>query len=170
MAVELFTVCVSGTNFVSYQWSFFAPDTHTVNISTANSYWVTVTDANGCSASSDTLTLTNDTLPNIQLGPDQSICLGDSVFLDAGFGLASYSWNNSVNVQSQTVFSTGSYIINVVDSNQCLGSDTFNLVVNNLPVVNLGSNKRYCDGVGFNLQLTANQGPPYASYSWLAVS
>ena len=155
-----------GTNFVSYQWSFFAPDTHTVNISTANSYWVTVTDANGCSASSDTLTLTNDTLPNIQLGPDQSICLGDSVFLDAGFGLASYSWNNSVNVQSQTVFSTGSYIINVVDSNQCLGSDTFNLVVNNLPVVNLGSNKRYCDGVGFNLQLTANQGPPYASYSW----
>jgi len=155
-----------GTNYVSYQWSFFAPDTHTVNISTANSYWVNVTDANGCNANSDTLVLTNDTLPNIQLVPDQGICIGDSVFIDAGGGLASYTWNNAITTQSQTVNSTGTYIVNVVDSNQCIGTDTFNLVVYNLPVVNLGSNKRYCDGVGFNLQLTANQGPPYQSYLW----
>ena len=155
-----------GTQFASYQWSFFAPDTHSVAISTAGDYWVRVTDANNCSATSDTISLFNDTLPNVQLGPDQGICIGDSVGLDAGPGYTSYQWSNGISVQTQTVNTTGSFVVTVVDANQCIGSDTFNLVVNPLPTVSLGSNKRYCDGVSFNLQLTANSGPPYQSYLW----
>ena len=155
-----------GLGYIDYNWSFTADDASTVKISSPNVVYVHVIDSNQCFAASDTVSISNDSLPDINLSGNQSICLGDTALLDAGFGLASYVWSNSIFTQTQFVTTTGKYVVNVVDSNGCIGGDSVNVIVRPLPVINLGSNKRYCDGVGFNLQLTANTGVPYASYLW----
>ena len=105
-------------------------------------YSVTITDANGC-VGYDTLKLDLDTLPVIDLGPDTSICFGDSLFIDAQKGV-SWIWNTGAVTRDLTVTSANNYRVIVTDSNECKGQDELDLTVNELPLVDLGNDTSIC--------------------------
>lgn len=72
--------------------------------------------------------------------PVIEICEGEIYIFDAGSGFVAYLWNDDSDFITQT-FATGDagrYWIQVVDENGLFGSDTVELVVNPLPVVDLG--------------------------------
>jgi len=53
------------------------------------------------------------------------LCPGDTVYLDAGAGYASYAWSNSLAVRRFSVTLAGSYYVDVTDASGCSGrSDT----------------------------------------------
>jgi len=72
--------------------------------------------------------------------PVIEICDGEIYIFDAGSGFASYLWNDDSDYITQT-FATGeagTYWVQVVDDNGLMGYDTVELVVNPMPVVDLG--------------------------------
>lgn len=109
----------AGTGF-TYNWST-GDDSQTIDVDLANTYGVTITDGNGCSANDD-MTLTVNSNPTIDLA-DVSDCQGAMVTLDAGSGFSGYLW--STNANSQTINGTpgNTYSVTVTDGNSCQAID-----------------------------------------------
>jgi len=126
----------AGAGFSSYAWSTGA-SSQTISANAAGNYSVTVTNANGCSAS-DELTLTVNPTPNADLGPNQTVCEGETVSLNAGAGFSSYAWSTGATGQSIIVTQTGTYSVVVTNANGCTDLDAITVFVNPAPVVDLG--------------------------------
>ncbi len=112
----------AGTGFSSYAWSTGGSGP-AITVSAAGSYFVDVTDTNGCGAS-DTMTLGNYVPVVVNIGPDTTICNGDSITLNAGLGFSSYAWSTGATGQAITVSTSGTYFVDVADANGCPASDT----------------------------------------------
>ncbi len=87
-------------------------------------YWVQVS-VNNCVAS-DSVFLTFNDNPIVNLGPDISLCPGETLLLNATTPNATYLWqDNSVNA-TYLVTQAGSYQAQVTVNN-CIGSDEINI-------------------------------------------
>ena len=98
---------------------------------------------------------------SLNLGPDQTICQGESIALDASYGRDSYIWSTGATTQTITVNSAGTYWVNVSEGN-CYLSDT--IVITNviyLPV-NLGPDTSICPVDSIRL----NAGTGKSWYLW----
>lgn len=109
-------------------------------------FWVEITNEYGCKAS-DTVTLTLNPSPVVDLGPDKVICEGGSLTLDAGDGGTSYFWNTGAATREITVAEDGTYTVLVSNSFGCMATDTISVVVDGyapeisgIIVENIGSN------------------------------
>jgi len=91
-------------------------------------YWVEITNEFGCTAS-DTVTLTLNPSPTVDLGPDRLICEGGTLTLDAGPDGTSYFWNTGENTRTIVVENDGEYTVLVTNSFSCMATDTVRLVV-----------------------------------------
>ena len=126
----------------------------------AYQFIVTVTDTNGC-IQRDTVLVFVNPLPVVDAGFDSSICFyGDSIILGGsptatGTGPFSYIWDPDGNLDDSslayptytpTAPGTTQFIVTVTDSNNCVQSDTVNIIVNALPVVNAGNDASICFG------------------------
>ncbi|MCZ2442553.1 MAG: gliding motility-associated C-terminal domain-containing protein, partial [Flavobacteriales bacterium] len=135
----------------------------------AGTYTVTVTDANGCTASTS-ITLTEPPVLTIISGTtDADICYGLSsdVFAspNGGTGVLVISWNQglpdgSPNTVSPTT--TTVYTATVTDENGCTASASTTIIVFDLPIPIVANNGPACEG--FSITLTANGG---VGYSWI---
>ncbi|MBP7388909.1 MAG: T9SS type A sorting domain-containing protein [Chitinophagales bacterium] len=105
---------------------------------------VTVTDANGCSAS-DNISVTIGSFPVVNIGNDVLQC-GGSVLLDAGNAGANFAWNNGATTQDITATFTDTYSVTVTNAANCSASDTAIVTINDLPVINLGADVVQCGG------------------------
>jgi hypothetical protein len=107
--------------------------TITVEASIASSGAVSVAAVNECGTSAPiALDFGFSDVPLVDLGPDQVICPGNSVVLDAGVPGASYEWtpDNGEFTQSITVSPTNSTTYAVIVSvNGCSGTDQVTIVV-----------------------------------------
>ncbi len=125
------TATVSGTNGVepySYYWSD-GQTTQTANNLMAGTFGVIITDANGCLALA-TVTLTEPTLLNAAIS-DVSNYKGFNISCNGGNdgwatvngtgGVAPYTYNWSDGQTTQTAIDlmAGTYIVIVIDANQC---------------------------------------------------
>ncbi len=63
-------------------------------------------------------------LPEVNLGNDTIICDGQTLLLDAGSGMSSYTWNSGADTQTLLVNSDGIYGVVVTNSQGCEGSDS----------------------------------------------
>ncbi len=130
-----------------------------LNVTQSGAYSLTV-DLAGCNAS-DTIIVTFDPSPIISLGPDQFICQGDSILLDAFFQGATYSWDNGSTNSSIYVNQSGIYYVDL-DLNGCTFSDTIEITVGNVSNFNFGNDTSLCQGETLVLSgLT-----PGATYLW----
>lgn len=123
------------------------------------------TDGNGC-ANSVTQSVTVNALPQPVISPagQQEICEGSSLILDAGSGFGQYVWSNGQNGQTLTVTTAGAYTATVIDQQGCTAtSSPVNVIVNALPVVNLGDDVILCPGNFYTL----DAGNPGLSYLWV---
>ncbi len=157
------TTLDAGTGYMQYTWINNGSTTNTLTVDTTNNYWVHVIDSNECTTS-DTISVLFDTLPEVDLGVDTSICFGDNITFDAGPNYSNYAWNVGPLVQTITVDSAFQYVVGVIDMNGCVDSDTINLTIDPLPVVNLGPDRQLCIGVPISETLDA--GPGFVNYAW----
>ena len=139
------SITVSATSgFISYTWtnSTLSNDQTTLTPAlTDTEYSVSITDANGCEASDD-VTLTINEITPIELlvngSETTTICLGETISLDATDGFSSYDWVPAVVIGDNGDYvpqntSETSYTVTSTDSEGCQSVDTINITINNLP-------------------------------------
>lgn len=98
---------------------------------------------------------------SLSLGPDVSICNGDSILLDAGPGMNSYIWNNGSSSSSIYAQDTGWYWVQA-SNGMCLLSDS--VYVSHYPEnpIDLGNDTLFCAGSS----LLIDAGTGYQTYLW----
>jgi hypothetical protein len=121
----------AGPGFAGYLWSD-GSTAQTLNVNTAGTYEVTVTDGLGCTAA-DTLQVDALPEPDPLILQDANLCLGDTVGLNVGASFASYLWSTGETGTAIRVSTAGDYSITVTDANGCPGSDTLSLAELPLP-------------------------------------
>lgn len=150
----------AGNTGATYLWSTNAT-TQSITATTAGSYSVRVTNAQGC-VGRDTVVLNVNARPVVNLGPDTSICSGSSIVFNAGNTGATYLWSTSATTQSITASTAGSYSVRVMNALGCEGRDTVVLTLKPTPVVNLGADRGICSGA----TTTLDAGNAGATFVW----
>ena len=129
-----------GSGFYNYIWSTIPAQTSlTATGLTAGTYTVTVSDANGCTATTNTsVTITGPSAPLTAFISNQTnvLCFGDvtgsaTVLGGGGSGSYSYLWNTSP-VQTTitaTGLGAGTYTVSVTDLNGCSISSTATVTI-----------------------------------------
>lgn len=87
----------------------------TFTVTQPGHYYVTVT--NDCGSASDTLDVIALPAPQVDLGPDVTICLGTPVTFDATYPGATYLWQDGSGNATYTASQAGTYHVRV--SNDC---------------------------------------------------
>ncbi|MCP4082770.1 MAG: hypothetical protein GY743_21285, partial [Planctomycetaceae bacterium] len=142
---ECTTLTASGG--INYLWSNSAT-APSIDVCPSNTttYIVTVTDANGCTASDDVIVTVNP-LPVADAGPDVAVCLGDCTLLTASGGV-SYFWSNQETTASIDVCpnTATTYTVTVTDANGCTDSDDVTVSINPNPTAEAGKDVAICNG------------------------
>jgi gliding motility-associated-like protein len=148
--------------FAGYVWNNLAV-TPTLQVTSTGTYYVTVTNAAGCTAT-DTLVVQNVyPLPAPNLGSDQTFCDGNSITLNPG-SFANYEWQNAATTSTFPVTTSGNYFVSVTDINGCENADTVSITVFPLPVFSLGVDLDICPGDNLEIFPSGISGP--VSYLW----
>lgn len=151
----------AGTGFNSYQWSN-GSTAQSINVAEAKSFSVTVSNAEGCTAT-DTTNIANIwPAPVVNLGNVNGICIGEEVILDAG-NYSKYLWHDGSTAQLYTATTTGIYYVSVIDINGCRGADTISVDrIFEKPANFLSADTGFCRYETLTLKAIK----PYASYLW----
>ena len=122
--------------YASYRWSN-GERNRRIDVGAKGSYTVTVTDAQGCSSTSEPMDVQVIPRPDARItarGPT-SFCEGDSVMLDAGGGFASYAWSTGATTSRITVREAGTYHVEVTGPQGCSAeADPVSVSVRPVPV------------------------------------
>ncbi|PWJ42702.1 T9SS type B sorting domain-containing protein [Sediminitomix flava] len=110
------------------------------------------TDPNGCQYA-DTIKVAMETLPQPDLGNDLSICYGDSIRLSLGESWTSIQWSSAFEGDlgaseqlTKTIFEDETIYVEVSSALGCVGRDTIEIKVLDLPIFSLGADTAVCDG------------------------
>ncbi|WP_179347754.1 T9SS type A sorting domain-containing protein [Winogradskyella pacifica] len=146
-----------GNNFV---WST-GETTNEISVSpdVTTTYIVTGFSENGCQNTAEVTVTVVEEL-NANAGEDVSICLGESVTLNASGGIT-YIWNTGGSGATPTVTptETTTYTVTITDGFGNSDTDDIIVTVNPLPIANAGENQTIC--VGEFVNLTAEGGDTY---------
>ncbi|NRB63164.1 MAG: gliding motility-associated C-terminal domain-containing protein, partial [Saprospiraceae bacterium] len=142
----------------TYQWNTGAT-TASETVGQAGIYSLTAT-RNGC-VFSDNIELTLRRLPIIDIGPDQTVCAGETIMLDATFPNTTFVWQDGSTAASFLATQTGTYEV-VGTLAGCSASDQAILTFNPLPVVELGADTLLCDTETLLLDVSV----PNGAYNW----
>jgi hypothetical protein len=156
--------------YASYIWST-GETARSIVVRTTGQYWVVVTDANGCSNNSDTITVNvfPSSLPIISVSGPTTFCEGGSVVLTAPSGFNAYLWSTGETTQSITVTKSGSYTVTVAAANGCTGTSVeVDVFVNPkpAPILTVVGSTTVCSGD--SVEVRAPNG--YTSYTWVSTS
>ncbi len=115
----------AGNPGASYNWNNGDADTKTYEVSTEGNHFVEVTDTNGCKNTDSVYLYVDPNLAKVDLGPDTTICLTETVTLDATDVYDTYIWNGSAGSSILDVTEEGEYYVEVQkDNNVCKEYDT----------------------------------------------
>ncbi|MFM7080140.1 MAG: gliding motility-associated C-terminal domain-containing protein, partial [Bacteroidota bacterium] len=167
---------VTSTNGSSYSWNVTGGNltsgngTSNINSSFPQAGNATIsvveTNAYGCAGDTVVLNVIVHELPLVNAGPDLSICIGQSVQLNASGGTA-YQWspatglnNTGINNPVANPSTTTNYIVQVTDQYGCKNNDTVQVAVNPLPNITVTPASSIC--IGGSIPLNATGGTAYA--------
>jgi gliding motility-associated-like protein len=155
------SVTLSGSGASIYTWNNSVTNAVAFSPAATTTYTVTGTDVNGC-INTDQVLVTVNTLPVVNAGPDQTVCVGTAVTL-TGTGASTYSWNNGVNqgVAFTPAVGTITYTVTGTSGASCIATDQVIVTVNALPVVNAGVDQALCIGASATLS-----GSGATTYTW----
>lgn len=140
----LFALGGGGAGLYTYSWSsssggFSSTEANPeVTPATTTTYYLTLSD--GFNTVTGSTQVTVYPLPFINLGPtDSTVCIYDTITLDAGNPGSSYHWSNGAKTRTITAASTGigfevqPYTVTVTNENGCIDSASINLVFSFTP-------------------------------------
>ncbi len=170
----------TGTNY-SYLWSNSPASNSTTatNLSGGTTYFVTVTDENGCEAIENLEIIDIPAIQNIGVITINPTCNGDSDgqlgvnIVEGGVGGGdlnnyTYSWSNNITAQLNSNLIAGVYTLTVTDAEGCTGEEEITL--NDPLVVSATADIQDASCFGLSdgqIDLNASSGNvPIASYLW----
>lgn len=124
------TVSITGDpGYATYLWSDGQKDRIAKITQDTPVLTLMVSDHNGCISTSDPVSITFNPLPEVDLGPDQTVCSIDPIILEGGDG-DSYSWNNGVGTDKKyAAIKSGDYFL-VITKDGCTNQDSVHLQLN----------------------------------------
>lgn len=127
------------------------------------STWIKLQLNAGCSFSADSMLVQVQSSPAVfSLGNDTAICKGSSIVLNAGGGFNSYRWQDGSSNPAITVTQPGVFFVTVDNVCGNVYTDTINVQLVNMPVLNIGIDTSIC--TGDTLHLNASAG--FNQYTW----
>ncbi|HEX8618241.1 MAG TPA: hypothetical protein VF911_11700, partial [Thermoanaerobaculia bacterium] len=158
------SVTLTASDASSYLWSNGAT-TKSIVVAQSGSYSVTVTNANGCSATSPATAVTVNAKPvaSITASGATTFCEGSLVTLTASAG-SSYLWSNGATTRAINATQSGSYSVTVTNANGCSATSAATVVtVNAKPEATIAASGPTTFCAGGSVTLTAGAG---TSYLW----
>jgi PKD repeat protein len=139
-------------------WSPNNDTTQAITVSQSGSFYSVVTNAFGCSSSSNTITVTvaNNPPTATNLGGPFTQC-GGSITLDAANAGSSYLWSNGDTSQTINASQSGNYYVAITNGCGTVQSDTAEVTINPIPaapVITANGPTAFCPG--FALTLSSN--------------
>ena len=136
-----------------YQWKKDGDDivgatSSTFEATESGTYTCEVSIPNSCATTSNTISVNVESAPQVTVTADGPLefCEGESVTLTSSPG-TEYAWNNGETTQSISTDSPGNYSVTVTSTGGCTGlSEPYTVIVNPLPVVDLGDDIIFLDG------------------------
>jgi len=148
-----------GNNFYSYYWQDGSTGS-TYTVEDAGMYAVIVTDQNGCFGY-DTINVSLSPSPEVFLGNDTTLCLGNTLVLDPGSQFSSYMWQDNSTFPVFSVSTTGYYNVTVTNIYNCPGYDEIFIEIAS-PEIDLGTDTSLCSSD----TLILDPGQGYTNYLW----
>ena len=177
------TVCAGNTaqlaasGGISYSWSptFGLSNPNianpTVSPIATTTYTVTVRTAGGC-VDTDQVTVAVSNGAAVNAGVNQSICAGESAFLNASGGLT-YNWSPATGLSNPNIAnpvaspaSTTIYTVTTNNGNGCVGSDQVTVSVLGAPTVNPSIINPGCCNNDGRISLAVFGGSGNFTYAW----
>lgn len=130
------TICFSasgGTGIVSYEWNGLANGFYSqlqnptvpADTTMTGQYEVTAYTVYGCaSLQPQVVSVYVYPAPEVNIGPDTTVCASPPYVLSAVGNYSSYLWEDNSTNQQHLALMTGMYTLMVTDSNGCRGFDT----------------------------------------------
>lgn len=143
-----------------YQWNDNSTDA-TLVVTQGGTYAVVVTNDFGC-AGFDEIFVSEGEVPVFELPVQITACEGDEVTIEGPAGFATYEWSTDSSDESITVSESGIYTLTVTNEDGCQASADAEVVINDLPVVDLGDDITAI--IGETVTLDAGNG--FVSYQW----
>jgi gliding motility-associated-like protein len=179
-------ISLAATGGISYAWSSGGTSlgtNPTISISTPGTYTVTATGANGCTATASTTITQNNQAPTVSIAASANgvlTCSATSITLtgssSTGTGTATWLNGSTVlstgpisgagNVANFSVSAPGTYTLNILEANGCLGTTNYTVTQNTtVPVAAItnNSNTNILTCTQTTISLTGTGG---ASYAW----
>ncbi len=169
------TVCsgsctiLNGTGGVSYTWMPGNLNTQSINVcpTSATTYTVYVTDANGCN-DSDVVTV-NTSVAAVTASPDVAVCTGNNTILVAsGPNGNTYAWTPSGSLTgantanpSASPSSTTTYTVTATNQFGCTAMDSVTVTVTPAPPLSVSNDTAFCAGGTATLNASGA-----TSYTW----
>jgi hypothetical protein len=109
-------------DFVSYTWST-GESTKNITINEPGIYEVIVTDSNGCSGKR-IFEISYFEADNFNIIAPNTICSGIETILKTNITFTKYYWSTGDTTPTTTIYSAGTYWVNVENENGCKATDT----------------------------------------------
>lgn len=103
-----------------------------------------IAELNGCSYT-DSVEVTVQSYPEVNLGADTSICDGTMLSLDATTADATYEWSTGESSPTITATGSGTYSV-AVTVNGCTSPDQINVEVRETPAFSISAENVICEG------------------------
>ncbi len=179
-------ISLTATGGIAYAWSNGSTSLGTnasISISTPGTYTVTVTAANGCTSTASTTITQNNQAPTVSIAATANgvlTCSTTTITLtgSSSTGTGTATWLNGAtvlstgpisgtgNVANYVVSSPGTYTLNILEANGCLGTTNY-IVTQNITVplasITNNSNTAILTCAQTTISLTGTGG---ASYTW----
>jgi len=129
-----------GANMTTYEWKKLISGVWTLIATTQfytvhdSGYYACMVNGNFCTLM-DTIHISFYPNATVSLGPDTTICEGNTVTFDPGL-FVSYTWSTGYTGPTLTTGIGGQYWVKVVNNNDCVARDTVNLFIDSLPMAN----------------------------------
>lgn len=149
----------AGAGYMNYVWDN-GNTNQTREVFASGTYYVTITDVNGCIGTASFIVTENASLSPVITGTI-AFCEGASTILDAGPGFDVYAWSTGESSQTIEVSDEGNIGVIVTDADGCTGSAIVTTIVHTNPNVTIGGSTTYCIG-GY----TVLDAGVFSSYEW----
>lgn len=169
---EAMASATGGTGSYTYAWNNGVTIANISSLS-ANSYYVTVTDANGCYDSAS-VTLTQPSAITVSASQDSAASCPTasngvaSVSASGGTGNFTYAWSNSATASIINGLAPATYMVTVSDTNNCSNTDSVTITSNSTLAASASVNSNVsCNGLSNGTAMvSATGGATPFSYSW----